>query len=91
MTDINDKWPVGARVAVFALVLTALAEVVALTAYVVADAERQRSLEAAFEKHVTAAETQVIPTLATIRVELRAINVRLDYLETRLESHDNKQ
>lgn len=83
-----QQWPVGAKIALVALVLTAVLEVVALTAYVAADAQRQMTLEDAFNRHVRISEAEVIPQLAQIRVELRALNVRLDYLEAQLQRHD---
>ncbi len=85
---LEGAWPPGAKVAVLALVLTALAEVIALTSYVTADSQRQAVLERGLDRHLQVAEGEIIPSLALIRTELRALNVRLDYLESRLERHD---
>ena len=72
-----------------AMIVAMLVQVVAITAYIVSDSERQRQVEETLSGHVTQSQQTLMPQLNLILVELRGVNVRLDYLEKSLANHDD--
>ena len=80
--------PRNVNLSQLAVIFVMLAQVIAVTAYIVSDSERQRSVETTLSRHIEVVEEQFLPGQTMIQVELRAINVRLNYLEARLERHD---
>ena len=73
-----------------AMIVAMVIQVIAITAYIVTDSERQRMLEEKVVDHVTLSERTLMPSLNLIQVELRGVNVRLDYLEKTLDAHNEE-